>query len=46
VGLFEENPWLMVPVILVVVVAYDGLKFVVRQVIRRSRQDPKILPQP
>jgi hypothetical protein len=39
VGLFEENPWLMVPFIVAVVAAYDGLKFVVREIIRRQRQE-------
>jgi hypothetical protein len=37
-GLFEQNPWLMVPFIVAVVAAYDGLKLVVREVVRRQRQ--------
>jgi hypothetical protein len=38
-GLFEANPWLLVPIIVAVVAAYDGLKLVVREVIRRQRQE-------
>ena len=32
-GLFEEQPLLLVPVILAVVVAYDGVKWLVRRVV-------------
>lgn len=31
-GLFEEQPWLMVPFILVVVAAYDVVKWGIRRV--------------
>jgi len=31
-GLFEEQPWLMVPVILVVVAGYDVAKWGIRRV--------------
>ena len=31
-GLFEEQPWLMVPFILVVVAAYDAVKWGIRRV--------------
>lgn len=33
-GLFEEQPWLMVPFILVVVAGYDLAKICVRRVVR------------
>ena len=38
-GLFEENPWLLVPFVLAVVVAYDTVKAVVRVGMARSRRD-------
>jgi hypothetical protein len=38
-GLFEQDPWLMVPLILLVVVAYDGFKFLLRKVVRGRLQD-------
>ena len=37
-GLFEQDPWLLVPLILLVVLAYDGIKFVVRKAIQGRRQ--------
>jgi len=38
-GLFEEQPLLLVPLIVIVVVAYDALKYGVRQLLaaRRNR---------
>jgi hypothetical protein len=36
-GLFEEQPWLLVPFILVVVIGYDVVKWGVRRV--RDRGD-------
>ena len=30
-GFFEEQPWLLVPLILAVVVVYDGLKWAIRR---------------
>lgn len=39
-GLFEENPLLLVPLVLVIVIAYDGAKWAMRQIIQtrlRSR---------
>jgi hypothetical protein len=35
-GLFEDQPWLMVPFILVVVVVYDVAKWGVRRLLERS----------
>lgn len=35
-GLFEDQPWLLVPVILVVVVGYDVVKWGVRRLLDRS----------
>lgn len=35
-GLFEEQPWLLVPVILVVVVGYDIVKWGVRRLMDRD----------
>ena len=32
-GLFEDQPWLLVPIVLVVVVAYDIVKWAVRRVL-------------
>ena len=37
-GLFEQDPWLLVPLILVVVLAYDGVKLVVRRAVQGRRQ--------
>jgi hypothetical protein len=41
-GLFEEQPWLLVPFILVVVIGYDVVKWGVRRVLMdrgdRSRE--------
>jgi hypothetical protein len=39
VGLFEQNPWLMVPFIVAIVAAYDCLKLVVRELVRRKRRE-------
>jgi hypothetical protein len=36
-GLFEEHPWLLVPLILVVTVAYDLAKTALVGAVRRSR---------
>lgn len=35
-GLFEDQPWLLVPVILVVVIGYDVVKWGVRRLLDRS----------
>lgn len=35
-GLFEEQPWLLVPVILVVVIGYDVVKWGVRRMLDRE----------
>jgi hypothetical protein len=32
-GLFEENPLLLIPYVLIVVIAYDGLKWALRKVL-------------
>jgi hypothetical protein len=32
-GLFEEQPWLLVPFILVVVIGYDAVKWGVRRLL-------------
>lgn len=40
-GLFEENPLLLVPVVLVIVVAYDFGKWVVRRALARAVPSPK-----
>ena len=37
-GLFEEQPWLLVPFILVVVAGYDLVKWGVRRLLSRSEQ--------
>jgi hypothetical protein len=37
-GLFEQDPWLLVPLILLVVLAYDGFKLVVRKVVQGREQ--------
>lgn len=36
-GLFEEQPWLLVPLILVVTVAYDLAKTLLLRAVRQSR---------
>jgi hypothetical protein len=36
-GLFEENPLLLIPYVLIVVIAYDALKWVVRRVLSGQR---------
>jgi hypothetical protein len=43
-GLFEQNPLLIVPLVLAVVVAYDAVKWVARSVIQgyRSQQITKL----
>jgi len=38
VGLFEENPWLLIPIIILTVEGWNALKIVVREALRR-RQD-------
>jgi len=38
-GLFEEQPWLMVPFILVVVAAYDVVKWGVRRALQQRREE-------
>ncbi len=42
-GLFEEQPWLLVPFILVVVAGYDVLKWGVRRLLldRGERDAPR-----
>lgn len=41
-GLFEEQPWLLVPFILAVVIGYDAVKWGVRRVLDRSdRQESR-----
>jgi hypothetical protein len=37
-GLFEDQPWLLVPIILVVVIGYDVVKFGVRRLLDRNEQ--------
>jgi hypothetical protein len=37
-GLFEEQPWLLLPFVLVVVVAYDLVKLAVRRMLERDGQ--------
>ena len=32
-GLFEDQPWLLVPIVLVVVIGYDVVKWGVRRVL-------------
>jgi hypothetical protein len=36
-GLFEENPLLLIPYVLIIVIAYDALKWMVRRVIWGQR---------
>jgi hypothetical protein len=36
-GLFEEQPWLLVPFVLVVVIGYDVVKWGVRRLLDRSQ---------
>jgi hypothetical protein len=38
-GLFEEQPWLLVPFILVVVIGYDVVKWGVRRVLDRGDRE-------
>ncbi len=38
-GLFEEQPWLMVPFILVVVAAYDVVKWGIRRALQQRREE-------
>ncbi|HXM56664.1 MAG TPA: hypothetical protein VOB72_14805 [Candidatus Dormibacteraeota bacterium] len=35
-GLFEEQPWLLIPFILVVVIGYDVVKWGVRRLLDRG----------
>jgi hypothetical protein len=37
-GLFEQDSWLLVPLILLVVLAYDGVKLVVRKAVEGHRR--------
>jgi hypothetical protein len=37
-GLFEEQPWLLVPFILVVVIGYDVVKWGVRRLLDRGAE--------
>lgn len=37
-GLFEEQPWLLVPLVVVVVVSYDMVKWGVRRLLDRGDQ--------
>jgi hypothetical protein len=37
-GLFEQQPWLMVPFILVVVAGYDVVKWGVRRALQRREE--------
>jgi len=37
-GLFEEQPWLLVPFVLVVVVGYDIVKWGVRRLLDRGER--------
>jgi hypothetical protein len=38
VGLFEQYPWLLVPIIIVTVEGWTALKFLIRERIRRRQQ--------
>jgi hypothetical protein len=40
-GLFEEQPWLLVPLILVVVIGYDIVKWAVRRLLDRAGQSER-----
>jgi hypothetical protein len=40
-GLFEEQPWLLVPFILVVVIGYDVVKWGVRRLLDRGVRSPE-----
>ena len=42
-GLFEQNPILLVPLILIVVVGYDGAKWAARYVSARLKRQPRHL---
>jgi hypothetical protein len=37
VGLFEEYPWLLVPIIILTVEGWNGLKVVVKELLRRRQ---------
>jgi hypothetical protein len=37
-GLFEEQPWLLVPFVLVIVVGYDVVKWGIRRLLDREPQ--------
>ena len=37
-GLFEEQPWLLVPFVLVVVIGYDIAKWGVRRLLERDAE--------
>lgn len=41
-GLFEQQPWLLVPFVLVVVVAYDGAKWTLRRLLTRRDDRPAV----
>lgn len=40
-GLFEEQPWLLVPFILVVVIGYDVVKWGVRRLLQDRHDQPQ-----
>ncbi len=44
-GLFEEQPWLMVPFILVVVAGYDAVKWAIRREVRQRIKRASAGPQ-
>jgi hypothetical protein len=37
-GLFEEQPWLMVPFVLVVVAGYDAVKWGIRRLLEHREE--------
>ena len=37
-GLFEENPWLLVPIVILTVEVWQALKAVVREMLRRRQR--------
>lgn len=43
-GLFEEQPLLLVPLIIVVVVLYDGMKWAVRRTMRTQQRRDRRRP--
>ncbi len=45
-GLFEQNPLLLVPFILVVVVGYDAAKHLVLRAISRTRKADRVSLRP